>query len=186
MGSVSNGDISQYQALFGWRCRSCIIKAMSNAKDIVTGIVYTRNLERSLIPAGVDGPLGDSLIVSGLIYRKPDQASAPVGTFDLTAVTTSVTSDRERRQVSIELSFDRRFARRSWISNLKAAFKQPKQAAEVSLAGVEDFPLGGGIPDRLTTFGVATGTGAFIGAEGTVSISYEPSTEFFIYGFKLV
>lgn len=115
MGSVSNGDISQYQALFGWRCRSCIIKAMSHAKDIVTGIVYTRNLERSLIPAGVDGPLGDSLIVSGLIYRKPDQASAPVGTFDLTAVTTSVTSDRERRQVSIELSFDRRFARRSWI-----------------------------------------------------------------------
>lgn len=160
--------------------------AMSGAKDIVTGIVYTRNTERSLIPAGVEGPLGDSLIVSGLVYRKPDQASAPVGSFDLTAVTTSVSSDRERRQVSIELSFDRTFARRSWISNLKAAFKQPKQATEVSLTGVEAYPLGGGIPDRPIAFGVATGTGAFIGAEGTALITYQPSTEFFAYSFKLI
>jgi hypothetical protein len=159
---------------------------MGQARDIVTGVVYTKNAERNLIPAGVNGPLGDSLVVSGLLYRTPDQSRAPVGTFDLTAVTTSVTGDRERRQVFIELSFDRRFARRSWISSLKAAFKAPKQAAEVSLSGVEDYPLGGGIPDRPIVFGIDSGTGPFIGAEGTVAISYEPSTAFFAYSFKLI
>ena len=47
---------------------------MEGAKDVVTGVISTRNTQRALVPAGVDGPLGDSVIVSGLVYRKPDLA----------------------------------------------------------------------------------------------------------------
>lgn len=164
----------------------CLGLLISGVKDLITGVVYTKNTERVLIPAGVDGPLGDSLVVSGLVYRRPDLSGAPVGSFDLVSVTTSVGTERERRQVSIELSFDQRFARRSWISKLQPAFKSSKQAAEVCLTGVETYPLGGGIPDRPIVFGVSTGTGSFVGAEGTVSIAYEPSTQFFAYSFRLV
>ena len=59
-------------------------------KDVVTGVIYTRNTQRALVPAGVDGPLGDSVIVSGLVYRKPDLAGEPIGTFDCITTTTSI------------------------------------------------------------------------------------------------
>ena len=78
---------------------------MTGAKDVVTGVVYTKNIERALIPAGVDGPLGDSVIVSGLVYRAPDLTGAPVGTVDFVSITTSIGEVTERRQVSIEVSF---------------------------------------------------------------------------------
>jgi hypothetical protein len=159
---------------------------MAGDKDVVTGVVYTKNTERALIPAGVDGPLGDSVIVSGLVYRTPDLTGAPVGTFDLVSVTTSVGEDTERRQVSIELSFNKRYARRSWIAELDGSFKKTKQSAEVSLTGVESYPLGGGIPDRPITYGVSAGTGPFIGAEGTATIVYDQDSEFFTYRFSLV
>ena len=89
---------------------------MEGAKDVVTGVIYTRNTQRVLVLAGVDGPLGDSVIVSGLVYRKPDLAGAPIGTFDCITTTISIGDVTERRQVSIELAFNKRFAKRSWIS----------------------------------------------------------------------
>lgn len=159
---------------------------MAGVKDVVTGVVYTKNIERALIPAGVDGPLGDSVIVSGLVYRAPDLAGAPVGTFDFVSITTSIGEVTERRQVSIEVSFNKRFARRSWIAELDESLKRPKQSAGVSLTGVETYPLGGGIPDRPLAFGVSAGTGPFIGAEGTASIVYDEESEFFTYRFSLV
>ena len=159
---------------------------MRESNDVVTGLIYTRNTARALVPAGVDGPLGDSLIVSGLAYRKPDLSGEPIGTFDLTAVTTSISDVAERRELSIELTFNRKFAKRSWIAELKPAFKRPKQAAEVSLTGIETFPLNGAILDRGISFGVATGTGPFIGADGTASITYNPTNQFYTYRFDLI
>jgi hypothetical protein len=159
---------------------------MAGDKDIVTGAVYTKNTERALIPAGVDGPLGDSLIVSGLVYRKPRPTGAPIGTFDLASVTTYVGKATERRLVSIELTFKKRYARRSWIAKLDGLSKDKKQPAEVFLTGVETYPLGGGLPDRPIVFGVTAGIGAFVGAEGTASIAYDRESEFFAYRFNLV
>lgn len=158
---------------------------MAEAQDVVTGIIYARNTERALIPAGVDGPLGDLVIASGLIYRKPELTGTPIGTFDLASVTTSVGDSTERRSVGIELSFNKNFARRSWISKLNGPFKNSKQRAELSLNGVETFPLGGGIPDRPIAFGVSTGIGPFVGADGFASIIYDADTQFFTYRFSL-
>lgn len=72
-------------------------------KDQLTGIIYTKNSQRAVIPNGPDGPLGDQLVASGLVYANPKD-SKPVGVFDFTAFTTSVEGDHERRQVFIELS----------------------------------------------------------------------------------
>ena len=159
---------------------------MFEVKDVVTGVVYTKNTQRAVIPSGVDGPLGDSVIVSGLVYRNPDVDSPPIGTFDIISITTSIGDVTERRQVSIELSFNKRFAKRSWISELDGPFKKLKQLSEVSLNGVETFPLGGGLPSGPISFGVSTGTGRFAGIEGTASIVYDRESEFFTYSFNLI
>jgi hypothetical protein len=159
---------------------------MPRQADPVTGVVYTKNLQRTLISNGPDGPLGDMLVVSGLVYKKPSLGGSPIGTFDFTAVTTSVGVTDERRQVFAELSFDKQYARRSWISKLNPGIKTPGQRAEVSLSGVETFPLGGGIPNRLNTYGIATGTGQFLGSEGVVGISYDAGSQFFAYAFSLL
>lgn len=159
---------------------------MSQVNDLVTGIVYTNNSQRTLIPAGVDGSLGDSLVVSGLIYSSADASRSPIGTCDLSSVTTSVKGDRELRSVSIELSFNRRYARRSWISDLKGPLSTNRQPAEINLTGVGTYPLGGGLPNRTIALGVATGTGPFRGIDGSVSIAYERSSESVAYAFTLL
>jgi hypothetical protein len=159
---------------------------MVKAKDVVTGVFYTQNTQRALIPAGVEGPLGDEVIVSGLIYRNPDLTGAPVGTFDCLTIATSVGDITERRQVAIELAFNKRYARRSWISELRGPLKKLKQPAEVSLNGVETFPLGGGLPDGPISFGVSTGTGPFAGVEGTATITYDQESKLFTYRVNLL
>ena len=159
---------------------------MSRHADAVTGIVYTKNMERTLISSGPDGPLGDMLVVSGLVCKKPALNGSPIGTFDFTAVTTSVGITDERRQVFAELSFNGKYARSSWISKLNPAIKTPGQRAEVSLTGVETFPLGGGLPNRVNTYGIATGTGQFLGSEGVVAVSYDAGSQFFAYAFSLL
>ena len=92
----------------------------------------------------------------------------------------------ERREVSIEVSFYKPFARKSWISKLNPTFKTTGQADEVSVTGVETYPRGGGILDSPLIMGISTGTGRFIGAVGTVTISYDPATELFTYAFTAV
>lgn len=159
---------------------------MNQTQDIVTGIVYTKNKQRAVISNGPDGPLGDSVIVNGLIYGDTDFNKPAIGVFDLSAVTTSVGEKRERRDVSVELSFNKSFARRSWISKLRPAFKASKQADAINLSGIESYPVGGGILDEPLTLGVTTGTGRFIGTEGTVTIHYDPTNALFTYAFTLV
>jgi hypothetical protein len=154
-------------------------------KDIVTGIIYTKNIQRAVIPSGPEGPLGDTLIISGLVYKRPDQASKPIGTFDVAAVTTSAVENTERRELSVELTFDKKFAKRSWIADLKGIFKNSKQRDGVNLSGVESFPLGGGLPDRPLVLGVSAGTGSFAGIDGTASITYDANSEFFTFRFDL-
>jgi len=52
-------------------------------------------------------------------------------------------------------------------------------------AEVETYPVGGGILERPLTLGISRGTGQFIGAVGTSTISYNTSAEFFTYRFEL-
>ncbi len=158
---------------------------MSNSKDRLTGIIYTKNTDRLVINAGPDGPIGDVVIAYGKVYKNPALSGTPVGRFDLSAITTSIDGDTERREVSIELSFNRAFARKSWIAKLEPNFKAKWQSDEVSINGVETYPVGGGILDRPLTLGISTGTGQFIGAVGTATISYSPSTEFFTYTLEI-
>lgn len=158
---------------------------MLDEKDLVTGIVYTRILQRNVIPAGVDGPLGDVIITSGLVYANSNLSGKPIGKYDINQLVTSIGEEAERRQVTIELSFNRKYARNSWISRLDPPFKNAKQASEVNLTGVSTFPLGTGLPTEPFTLGVATGTGSFIGAEGTVTIAPVPDKSTFAYSFTL-
>lgn len=158
---------------------------MGKYRDLVTGTVYVKNTERALVPAGADGPLGDSLIVSGLVYKEADSTKEPIGVFDLQAVTTSVGEDRERRDVSIEILFEKKYSKKSWISKLEPRFRMKRQVDSINVTGVENYPLGGGIPDKPLTLGAASGTGQFVGAEGIVSIGYDPDTALFAFSFTL-
>jgi hypothetical protein len=159
---------------------------MNEEKDFVTGVVYTKRTQRDVIPAGVDGPLGDMVITSGLIYASKDLSRDPVGKYSVSQLVVALGDETERRDTSIELSFNRKYARKSWISELEPPFKKAKQASEVNLIGVEEFPLGGGRPDRPFTLGIATGTGSFIGAEGTVTVNLVPGIDILEYNFSLV
>ena len=159
---------------------------MHQRKDLVTGVVYTERTQRNVIPAGIDGPLGDVIITSGLIYASSRISGKPIGRYDISQLITSVGEESERRQFSVELSFKRKYARKSWIADLTPSIKNADQASEISLTGVESFPLGTGVALQPITLGVTTGTGSFIGAEGTVTISPVPDTDNFAYTFTLV
>jgi len=159
--------------------------SIGKSRDLVTGIVYVKNTERALVSAGSDGPLGDLLIVSGLVFKEADSTKESIGVFDLHAVTTSVGEDRERRDVSIEVLFDKKYSRRSWISKLHPKIKMKRQVDSINVTGVESYPLGGGLPNEPLTLGAASGTGQFVGAEGIVSISYDPGTSLFSFSFTL-
>lgn len=155
-------------------------------KDVVTGVFYTQNTQRAVIPLGVEGPLGDEVIISGLIYRDSSLTGSPVGTFDTITTTTSVGDVTERRLVLVELEFNKKYAKRSWISELRGPFKKLKQPAELSLSGVETFPLGGGILEGPINLGVSSGIGPFAGVEGTASIAYDQVSKLFTFRVNLV
>jgi len=135
--------------------------------------------------------MGDFVIANGLIYETPTIGAAPIGTFDLSAFTTSMTNTTERRQVFIETSFTRSFKQRSWLPKLSCdapkngALNQP-QTDDIGMMGVETYPLGGGILTNPLVFGITAGTGLFVGEQGSVHISYDPRTEFFKYVFTLL
>lgn len=159
---------------------------MHEEKDLVTGVVYTRILQRNVIPAGIDGPLGDTIITSGLVYANPNFTGKPIGKYDINQLVTTISEESEHRQVTTKLSFNRKYARNSWISRLDPPFRNAKQASEVNLTGVSTFPLGTGLlPSEPFTLGIATGTGSFIGAEGTVTVAPVPDKNTFAYSFTL-
>lgn len=154
--------------------------------------VYTKNTQRSVTPDGPPGPLGDYLVASGIIYESPSESAAQIGVFDLTAFTTSVTATTERRQVFIETSFDKSYTRRTGPGKLFCGVNKnlgtmkSVPTDDLSLMGVETYPLGGGILTNPIRFGVSSGIGLFDGAEGSVEISFDPVTQFFTYTFTLL
>lgn len=154
--------------------------------------VYTKNTQRSVIPGGPDGPLGDLVVANGLIFETPSDSATPVGTFDLSAITTSVNTTTERRQVFIETSFDKSFTRKmnkpKILCGTHKGFSLRNLAPtdDISLSGVETYPIGGGILTTPIVFGINSGVGQFVGASGSVHISYDPVTKFFAYEFTLL
>lgn len=154
--------------------------------------IYTKNTQRSNTPDGPDGPVGDLTIASGFIYQTPTDGATPVGTFDFSAITTSDNNSTERRQVFIETSFDPSFTRK--LNHPRRLCGTSKSAGNVNLAstndismtGVETYPLGGGVLTTPIMFGISSGTGLFVGADGSVRITYDPSTQFFTYVFTLL
>ena len=153
--------------------------------DQITGIVYTKNVQRSVISDGPDGPLGDQVIASGLVFASPKD-SRPVGVFDLTAFTTSVEGDQERRQVFIELSLNNSYIRRSWLAaGIRGSSLKKHSRSDINLMGVEAYPAGGGIPSHPIRLGLAAGTGVFIRTDGVADISYNQVTQVFTYDLSL-
>ncbi|NBY23189.1 MAG: hypothetical protein EBQ73_10290, partial [Gammaproteobacteria bacterium] len=57
---------------------------------------------------------------------------------------------------------------------------------DINVTGVETYPLGGGVPAYPRVFGLTSGTGQFVGVDGVVNISYDPTTQFFTYVFTLI
>lgn len=152
--------------------------------DNITGIVYARNTQRVVIPTGPNGPLGDQVIASGLLYRKPTDQT-PIGTFDLSAITTSAGDTTERRQVFIELALDNTYLRRSPFGDLRRSSSRRFSRSDINLAGVETYPIGGGILQTPLRLGVSTGTGTFLRADGLATITYDDSSQIFTYDLNL-
>jgi hypothetical protein len=140
---------------------------------------------------------GDLVVVKGALLAAPDAKSAPIGTFDLSAIVVTVAPPRERRQVFIELSFSKGAAERVLPGASKmaalAAAASPDFAKisagrndDLALAGVETYPAGGGILDTPLVLSVVGGTGAFIGARGQAVINYAPASQTFSYAVTLL
>lgn len=154
--------------------------------------VYTKNTQRAVVPNGPDGPLGDMVVVSGLVYDSPINGIPAIGTFDLSATTTSVTGATERRQVFIETSFNQAFKDELNQSNRRCGTSKNRADIEISptndisISGVETYPTGGGILSDPIVFSIGSGTGIFVGSRGQVKISYDPVSQFFTYTFTLL
>ena len=154
--------------------------------------VYTKNIQRAIAPNGADGPLGDMVVANGLVYESPIDATDPIGTFDLSAITTSVKGATERRQVFIEASFNQSFkdkldqANRRCGTSKNRADISVSPTNDLSMSGVETYPTGGGILSEPIVLSIGSGTGIFVGARGQVKISYDPASQFFTYTFTLL
>ena len=159
--------------------------------DLITGVLYTKNSYRSVIPAGPTGSLGDQVIAAGTVFRD-SACTFPVGTFDLTAFVTSVDDDLEKRQVLIGLSIDRSYVRHSWMKGLRGHSRKGlsssaarQKQSTINLAGVATYPINGAILSDPIVLGVDAGTGDFVRTDGEAHISYGPSTQTFAYEFHL-
>jgi hypothetical protein len=154
--------------------------------------VYTKNIQRAIVPNGIDGPLEDTVIANGLVYESPINGADPIGTFDLSAITTSVNGATERRQVFIETSFDQSFKDKLNQTNRRCGTSKNRADIDVSptndinMSGVETYPTGGGILSEPIVLAVGSGTGIFVGARGQVKISHDPASQFFTYTFTLL
>ena len=154
--------------------------------------VYTKNIQRAIVPNGIDGPLGDTVIANGLVYESPINGADPIGTFDLSAITTSVNGATERRQVFIETSFDQSFKDKLNQTNRRCGTSKNRADINVSptndsnMSGVETYPTGGGILSEPIVLAVGSGTGIFVGARGQVKISHDPASQFYPYTFTLL
>jgi len=154
--------------------------------------VYTKNAQRAIVPNGTDGPLGDMVIVNGLIYESPINGADPIGTFDLSSITTSVNGATERRQVFVETSFNQAF--KEWLSQSNRRCGTSKNRADIeisstndiNMSGVEKYPRGGGVFIDPVVLSIGSGTGIFVGSRGQVKISYDPVSQFFTYTFTLL
>ena len=154
--------------------------------------VYTKNTQRAIVPNGTDGPLGDMVVANGLIYERPVNGIPSIGTFDLSAIITSVNGASERRQVFIETSFNQSFKDELNQTNRRCGTSKNRADVEISptndinLSGVETYPTGGGILSDPIVFSIDSGTGIFVGSRGQVKISFDPANQFFTYTFTLL
>jgi hypothetical protein len=132
------------------------------------------------------------VIVNGLIYESPINGADPIGTFDLSSITTSVNGATERRQVFVETSFNQAF--KEWLSQSNRRCGTSKNRADIeisstndiNMSGVEKYPRGGGVFIDPVVLSIGSGTGIFVGSRGQVKISYDPVSQFFTYTFTLL
>ena len=80
-----------------------VLVTLASASPVVSAgcksfTVYTKNTQRAIVPNGTDGPLGDMVVANGLIYERPVNGIPSIGTFDLSAIITSVNGASERRR----------------------------------------------------------------------------------------
>jgi hypothetical protein len=132
------------------------------------------------------------VIANGIVYESPIDGTDPIGTFDLSAITTSVNGATERRQLFIETSFNQSFKDKLNQTNRRCGTSKNRADINVSptsdlnISGVETYPRGGGILSEPLVLGIGSGTGIFVGSRGQVKISYDPVSQFFTYTFTLL
>lgn len=155
--------------------------------------VWTHNANRTVIPAppGPGPALGDQVIGWGQVFGTPAATGPPIGTFYLSAVTTRVDAARtvEARQVLIEVSLDRTHTADKALQLRRAVAAKAGVAGgtdDLEIAGVDEYPAGGGVLVNPLLLAVTGGTGAFLGSRGQVRISRDPATGEFQYDFVLV
>lgn len=172
---------------------SALFSASSHAERICPPLTfYTKNIQRSVTTEGPTGPVGDTVFANGSIYDSVSETASSIGVFDLSALTTSTDGFSERRQVFIELSFSEAFRKKAPQLRGRCGLNASPRATQIApydainMMGVETYPPDGVILTNPIYLGVASGTGLFMGAQGTVKISYNPQTQLFTYTFSLL
>lgn len=170
----------------------------SNTLDVATGhtfTVYTRNTGRQWIDNGPAGASpGDVVIASGNVFDSLAPSAPQVGIFDLAATVTSIAGSTERRHVNIEVSFfpgDVPFkapviAQATGNKTVNFANVAQASTSDLNLAGVVAYPAGGGVVVEPIVLAVIGGSGAFIGAKGQCTITFDAATSVFSYTFTLL
>lgn len=172
---------------------SPLLSAPSHADRICAPLTYyTKNIQRSFTPVGPPGPVGDTVYANGDIFQSASSSASSLGVFDLSAFATSADGTSERRQVFNEMSFNEAFRKKAPQLRHRCGFNASPRATQLApndalnMMGVETYPPDGAILTSPIYFGITSGTGLFMGARGTVKISYNPSTQIFTYTISLL
>lgn len=172
---------------------SPLLSAPSHADRICAPLTfYTKNIQRSFTPAGPPGPVGDTVYANGEIIQSASSSALSLGVFDLSAFATSADGSSERRQVFIEMSFNEAFRKKAPQLRHRCGFNASPRATQlapndaINMMGVETYPPDGGILTNPIYLGITSGTGLFMGARGSVRISYNPGNQIFTYTISLL
>lgn len=128
------------------------------------------------------------------MYESADASGPSVGEFNLLATVTQVTGGTERRFVTIELSFNRGdvpfkavdIAQATGNKTLNFANVAAAPTNDIDMMGVVTYPAGGAILTDPLVLAIVGGTGAWTGARGTCTISYDTTLQTFKYTVTLL
>lgn len=145
VGAMSTGAVLLVAAGFG--ATACGSSSSTKAETVSFRVV---NTERAVTDIGAQGAtMNDLLSVNG---EMRDASGARIGRFDLVASTSGVAGGREVRLQTMEFDWD-------------------ETEDSILVQAVNDFPVGGRIPDTDLPFAIIGGTGRYDTARGSCTMS---------------